>query len=521
MKPILKVASPLMEGNGLVADNLTSPEKLYRKREEKPHRAAPPPEYRNSASETKGFSRESLETIVSLTGIVGDLVMIVLGFILADVTCHSSWIPVRIESPLGPSVPAGFSMILAASVIVLWSLAGRELYSFRHLLAPSKISHKLLGALAFCFFVFVGISMVVRTDPPINWKFLVCAAFIIVMAVYNWRLLLSRILRHPAMSSRLRRRLVVIGGGAKTMRIKSELRENSDMEFVGWVEAIKPNLIEDLKKHRLGPLHELESILRENAIDIAVLTETESLQREGVSFVAKTCENEHVQFRMVPHFFEVLVSALRPANIGGIQLLGVECLPLNGHRNQLVKRTVDIVGALVGLVISIPLMIIFGTWVYRESPGPIFYKQIRQGRNGRLFYIIKLRTMRMDAEAHGKAQWAQKDDHRRLRIGAFMRKWNIDEVPQFWNVLKGEMSLVGPRPERPELIARFKSTVQHYQARHMYRPGMTGWAQVNGWRGNTDLDERIRHDIWYLENWNIWLDFVVMAQTFFRRENAY
>jgi lipopolysaccharide/colanic/teichoic acid biosynthesis glycosyltransferase len=138
-----------------------------------------------------------------------------------------------------------------------------------------------------------------------------------------------------------------------------------------------------------------------------------------------------------------------------------------------------------------------------------------------MFYIFKIRSMHVNAEALGKPQWAQQNDQRRLRIGTFMRKWNIDEVPQFWNVLIGEMSLVGPRPERPELIARFKSKIPHYQARHIYRPGITGWAQVNGWRGNTDLDERIRHDIWYLENWSVWLDFRIMIHTFFRRENAY
>jgi lipopolysaccharide/colanic/teichoic acid biosynthesis glycosyltransferase len=158
---------------------------------------------------------------------------------------------------------------------------------------------------------------------------------------------------------------------------------------------------------------------------------------------------------------------------------------------------------------------------YLESPGPILYKQLRSGRNGRLFNIIKIRSMHINAETHGKPKWAEENDKRRLRVGTFMRKWNIDEMPQFWNVLTGEMSLVGPRPERPELIARFKSKFPHYQARHMCRPGITGWAQVNGWRGNTDLQERIRHDIWYLENWNIWLDFRIMAQTFLRQKNAY
>jgi exopolysaccharide biosynthesis polyprenyl glycosylphosphotransferase len=353
------------------------------------------------------------------------------------------------------------------------------------------------------------------------WIFFVCAAIIIPLNVYNWRMILSQIIQLPALSSRLRRRLVVIGGGSQTMRIQKSLGENSDMEFVGWVQAIKPNHVADLEEFRLGSLHELGGILQRHAINIAVLTESESLQREAVLALAKACENEYVQFKMVPHFFEILTSCVHPENIGGIHLLGVDCLPLNGYRNRFVKRVTDIVGAMVGLLVSAPLVLIFGALVYWESPGPILYKQIRQGRNGRLFYIFKIRSMHMDAEAQGQARWAQPNDERRLRIGAFMRKWNIDEVPQFWNVLMGEMSLVGPRPERPELIARFKSKVPHYQARHMCRPGISGWAQVNGWRGNTDLEERIRHDIWYLENWSIWLDFRIMLQTLIRQKNAY
>jgi lipopolysaccharide/colanic/teichoic acid biosynthesis glycosyltransferase len=128
--------------------------------------------------------------------------------------------------------------------------------------------------------------------------------------------------------------------------------------------------------------------------------------------------------------------------------------------------------------------------------------------------------MRLDAEQGGKPGWTVKDDPRRLRIGAFMRAWNIDELPQFWNVLKGEMSLVGPRPERPELIASFKEEITHYNARHACKPGITGWAAVNGLRGDTDLSERIRCDLYYMENWNLWLDFQIMFLTFFRRKNA-
>ena len=159
--------------------------------------------------------------------------------------------------------------------------------------------------------------------------------------------------------------------------------------------------------------------------------------------------------------------------------------------------------------------------IRREGPGPIFFKQIRTGRNGENFPIYKMRSMKVDAERGTGAQWAVENDPRRLKIGATMREWNLDEIPQFWNVLIGDMSLVGPRPERPELIKQFERDIPHYNPRHEVRPGITGWAQVNGLRGNTSLVDRIQYDLYYIENWSLWLDIQIMFLTFFRRKNAY
>jgi exopolysaccharide biosynthesis polyprenyl glycosylphosphotransferase len=517
---VLKSAWLLPKDTGSLNEITIGKQSLHRKREQRIPRNL---QQRSGklVSQIKPHSRESLENILSMTAIMGDFAMVILGFVLANLLCRSNLLPAYIENLPMPSLSKCYNLILAGSVIVMWRLAGKKLYNYKNLLFPSKIWAALVQPLGFCLLAFFGIDLIVRITPQVPWVFFVCAILLVFLNIYNWRLLLSQIIQHPVLAARLRRRLVVIGSGAQTLRIQRSLGENSDMEFIGWVQAVKPNQIAELEEYRLGPLHELGNILRKNGINIAVLTESESLQREGVLAVAKACENEHVQFKMVPHFFEILISGLHSEKIGGIQMLGVDCLPLTGYRNRFLKRTIDIIGALVGLALTIPLILIFGALVYRESPGPILYKQIRLGRNGRLFHIIKIRSMRINAEVSGKAQWAQQNDQRRLKIGTFMRKWNIDEVPQFWNVLIGEMSLVGPRPERPELIASFKSKIPHYQARHMCRPGITGWAQVNGWRGNTDLQERIRHDIWYLEHWNVWMDFQIMAQTFFRRENAY
>jgi lipopolysaccharide/colanic/teichoic acid biosynthesis glycosyltransferase len=180
----------------------------------------------------------------------------------------------------------------------------------------------------------------------------------------------------------------------------------------------------------------------------------------------------------------------------------------------------DVAGAVLGLILALPLILVFGILIYLESPGPIFYRQRRMGIDGRLFDMFKLRSMKLNAEAGGSPGWTVKGDPRVLRIGGLMRKWNIDEIPQFWNVLRGDMSLVGPRPERPELIAKFKEIVPHYNARHHIKPGLTGWAQINGLRGDTDLTERVRYDLHYIENWNVLFDFHIMIMTFFKRENA-
>ncbi len=519
--PASKIAFPYLSNDTATAEALVRPRETAPRCSIKSYPVAPPqPPVQNNKSYRR-FSREWLESTLSMVAIIGDYCMILLGFVLAALLCESRFISSSLSTVMMPSLSSIMALILVGSGIILWAFTGRELYAFRSLARSSKTMPRFVGPLGFCLLSFIGVSQTVRADPQVPWMFFVAAGAFILFNIYNWRMILCRVVRLPVLSSRLRRRLVVIGGGPQTLRIQKSLESHPDMEFIGWVEAIKPNRVRELDEFRMGPLHELGIILHANAINIAILTESESLQREGVLAVAKACENEHVQFKMVPHFFEILLSGLRSESIADIQLLGVAVLPLGGFRNQVVKRLVDIVGALVGLMIALPLIIIFGFIVYRESPGPILYRQLRQGRGGRLFHIIKIRSMKMDAESSGKAQWAKQHDDRRLKIGAFMRKWNIDEVPQFWNVLMGDMSLVGPRPERPELIARFKSKIPHYQSRHMCQPGITGWAQVNGWRGNTDLDERIRHDIWYLENWSLWLDFIIMAKTFYRRDNAY
>jgi exopolysaccharide biosynthesis polyprenyl glycosylphosphotransferase len=207
----------------------------------------------------------------------------------------------------------------------------------------------------------------------------------------------------------------------------------------------------------------------------------------------------------------------------GLPIIGLRGTPMVGW-NRVLKRAVDIAGSALGLLVLSPLLLLLALAVKLTSPGPVLYRQKRMGLDGRVFHMLKYRSMRMDAEKECGPVWACPDDPRRTKLGSFMRRTSLDELPQLINVLRGEMSLVGPRPERPEFIAEFKTNVPHYMMRHMMKAGITGWAQINGWRGNTSLEKRIEHDLYYIKNWSLGLDFRIMALTLVRgvlHPNAY
>jgi lipopolysaccharide/colanic/teichoic acid biosynthesis glycosyltransferase len=203
-----------------------------------------------------------------------------------------------------------------------------------------------------------------------------------------------------------------------------------------------------------------------------------------------------------------------------VPVLGVEDLAVNRLLNRVAKRALDVVGAIAGLLVALPVCAVVAWRIRRESPGPVLFSQERVGRGHRVFRILKLRSMRMGAEAEDhRSVSTPTDDPRLTPTGRFIRRWNLDELPQFWNVLRGEMSLVGPRPERTFHVERLSGDLAHYLPRHLVKPGMTGWAQVNGLRGGSELGLRVQHDIFYIENWSFWLDVQILLLTLVRWRN--
>jgi exopolysaccharide biosynthesis polyprenyl glycosylphosphotransferase len=412
--------------------------------------------------------------------------------------------------------PIAFGVL--AFILLLTSFG---IYERHTLLRFRFVSLQILKASFFWAVGFLSLVLLLRFETPISTLFVLIASGLTPAALLAWRWLMHRYLGRSAVAVHLRQRVLFVGWSRESQDLTHHFSQEpaSAYEVVGCVSSGPARFPRKSQVPILGTLGELVDIIHEHAVDMVILTDVHGVRGDIIG-LANTCEREMVQFKVVPSYFQILVSGLHLETVSGVPILGVSRLPLDRSTNILLKRFVDVVGALIGLLLSAPLIALFGAIVYAESAGPIFYRQRRLGRRGVEFDILKIRSMRLDAEVPGTVGWTTKNDPRRLRIGAVMRRWNIDEVPQFWNVLKGEMSLVGPRPERPELILNFKHDIPHYNARHNAQPGITGWAQVNGLRGDTDLTERIKCDLWYLENWNLFLDFQIMFMTFVRNKNA-
>lgn len=454
--------------------------------------------------------------------LLGDLIFSYLGL------CAGYWL--RFHTPMRrlgvEATSSNFAvytqLLILGAVFLIISYAYLKLYDARLLLRPQRAANIILRGTFFWFVLFLSTSLILKFDPPISRIFVATSCLTTLATMLLWRYGFFFALSRSNWHERIVQHVVFLGWSTEAGKLAQAILydQNHPYSVYGVIATPTTDRLLIRQPKLLGSVANLGDILHAHLIDILVVADLD-LTRDELGSIATTCERHYVDFKVIPSFFQVFVSSLRMQTISGVPLLGIEKIPLKSLPNQMLKRSVDIVGALVGLILSAPIIAVLAALVRKESPGPVFYRQVRTGRRGRPFTIYKLRSMRPDAESGTGPQWAVAADPRRLKIGAFMREWNLDELPQFWNILIGDMSLVGPRPERPELIEKFEHEIPHYNPRHHVRPGLTGWAQVNGLRGNTSLVERIRYDLYYIENWSFWFDIQIMLLTFFRRQNAY
>lgn len=409
------------------------------------------------------------------------------------------------------------------SLLLMVMLVNFRVHDPRNFLDIRYIFRLIAKSCALWLVCFLSVTLLLRLEPGISRAFCVLGAVLSLISLCTWRWLLYCVMRREPIASTLRQRVLFVGWNAECERVVSRfsMGRAQSFEAVGVMAGDKMGFDEQPPSDvpRLGSMDEIRDTIRLTGADMVMAVDS-SLSHDEMLELAETCGKEFVDFKLVPSCFQVLVSGLQLESVHGMPVLGVGRLPLHYAFNHVSKRMVDILGATIGLILSFPVMVVFAALVFIESPGKVIYRQRRIGMNGKPFDILKIRSMKPDAETDGQVGWTVADDPRRLRVGAFMRAWNIDELPQFWNVLHGDMSLVGPRPERPELIEDFKEDIRHYNVRHNVKPGVTGWAQVHGLRGDTCLRERVKFDLDYIENWNFLLDFQIMVMTFFKRKGA-
>lgn len=269
----------------------------------------------------------------------------------------------------------------------------------------------------------------------------------------------------------------------------------------------------------LGKMEILETLLKEHELDEVIIT-LGMTEYENLEKIVDICEKSGVHTKFVPDYGNVIPTRPYIEDVQGMPVINIRRVPLNAPMNRWLKRGVDLFGAVIGILLFSPVMLITGVLVKVTTGGPVIFRQERVGLHNERFCMYKFRSMVVQDEESERKAWTKKDDPRITPIGKWIRKTSIDELPQLFNVLKGEMSLVGPRPERPQFVEKFQNEVPRYMVKHQVRPGMTGWAQVNGYRGDTSIRKRIDYDLYYIENWTLGLDFKIIIMTFFKGFNS-
>ncbi len=326
------------------------------------------------------------------------------------------------------------------------------------------------------------------------------------------RVAVRRTLRAIRGSGRNQKRVLLIGSGQTARKYLAVIQAEPELGYrvVGY---IAKKACSGLGAAYLGGYEALEKVLERSGPD-EVISAIEMSDYELTPHIIECCEGAGVKLSIIPFYADYMPAHPQFDDLGGIPLMNIRRIPLDNFANAFVKRAMDITGALLMLILGSPLLLVSAVGIKLSSPGPVLFRQVRVGRGRKRFTLLKLRTMKVNPEE--TSAWSRKEDSRRTKFGSILRKLSIDELVQAVNVLRGEMSLVGPRPELPRFVDQFKEEIPLYMVRHQVRPGITGWAQINGFRGDTPIRERVEHDIYYIENWSLWFDIRILLSTVFR-----
>lgn len=449
--------------------------------------------------------------------------------IVLAVSYISAWL-LRFMGPFAYSAEKGLSFeqyMLALIFIIPGYLLLYQAFTLyeplhmqgRRLMLANIIKANVLGMLAFVFLLY----MLKESD----FSRLTVYIFCVINILLEWgvRMLIFAVVRDMRKKGLNQKQIILVGYSRAAEEYIDRIEANPQWGYIvrGILDDNVPagTVYKGIKV--IGRIANLTVILPANRLDEIAITLGLSEYYRLEEIVAM-CEKSGVHTKFIPDYNKIIPTKPYTEDILGLPVINIRYVPLSNTFNAMVKRVMDILGSIAAIIVSSPVMLLMCVLIKATSPGPLIYKQERVGLHNKTFWMYKFRSMEIQPESEEKKAWTVKNDPRVTGIGKFMRRTSIDELPQLFNILKGDMSLVGPRPERPFFVEKFREEIPRYMVKHQVRPGLTGWAQVNGYRGDTSIRKRIDCDLYYIENWSIGFDIKILFLTIFKgfiNKNAY
>ena len=465
------------------------------------------------------MDKRQYETLVTVSLLVLDAFMITVAFLLGYYLRSAIPIPDLSDGLTPLTSYARFIAVQVGAILLVFYL--NRLYHVVRMSSRVDLFYRIFSGVSIGALLAIAVSTMLFQNTDLEVE------FSRAIQIYAWVLAIALVTFGRWLHQRVRiywqargvglARLLIVGTGdvARVVVQKINWSPYLGYELVGLVDGEGgPQQI--LGVPVLGGTDALQQTIDEYEVDEVILALPEAPHEELLEIIAR-CQRGRVSIKVFPDVFEIMAGEVSVDDLGGLPLLTVRDVALRGWRLSL-KRAMDVVVAALALIVLSPIMMLVAFLVKMESAGEVFFVQERVGLDGSPFKLIKFRSMRADAEQI--STWTVKDDPRRTRLGRFIRRFYIDELPQFINVLIGDMSLVGPRPEQPEFVEQFSGRIPRYMERHREKAGVTGWAQVNGLHGDTSIEERTKYDLWYIEHWSLWMDVKILVRTLFQAAGA-
>lgn len=372
------------------------------------------------------------------------------------------------------------------------------------------------------FFALVSILFIIN-QPDFSRIMLFLLSVIATFLGIIERFIIRSFLKRIRINNRNLKHILIVGDNDLAYSFAQKIKDNPYLGFVvsGFLGRPEHIGMKRAGSEVIGAFHDLDDILVKNNYDRVVLA-IPLRYYYRINELVQSCEKVGIKAEIIPDYIRYFPAQPSVDMIEDIPIINIRYVPLDDEFNKFLKYASDYIISIIAIIITSPIMIVTAIAIKLTSRGPIIFKQERIGHNGKPFMMYKFRSMKVQDPGDEKSEWTTKDDPRKTMVGNFIRKTSIDELPQFFNVLKGDMSVVGPRPERPYFVEQFQKEVPKYMVKHQVRPGITGWAQIHGCRGDTSITKRIEYDIEYVENWHMGLDLAIMIKTALKKNpNAY